>query len=271
MIRKSIDCNVIVLLAHFNDNERLKKAIQSVDEPFPIDILIIDDGSLLRPNLSELQTIYGNRGNLKIEFLEKNQGVGKVRNIGLNLIESLDYKYVGVMDSDDFNKPNRFLKQLNYLDQNPDVKLIGSWSECVDENGNFLFIQKHHSTYERIKKKMYLNSMFIHASVVFRKDILSYVGEYPEKYKKGGVEDYAFLFKIVKKFKAVNLPEPLIYYTINSKGISSKQRHWQVYNRIRVIYNNFYFGFYPIYGLVRNIPLLIVPRNLLTYVKKLIG
>jgi hypothetical protein len=262
---------IIVILAHYNDNERLKKTIQSVDEPFPVDLLIIDDGSTIKPNLSELELLYGDRGILKIEFLDKNQGVGKVRNIGLQLIKSLNYKYVGVMDSDDLNKKYRFLKQISHLEENPDVKLIGAWSECVDENGRFLFIQKHPISYDKIKKHMYINSMFIHASVVFRKEIINSVGDYPEEYKKGGVEDYAFLFKVIKKFKAVNIPEPLIYYTINSKGLSSKQRHWQVYNRIRVIYSNFYFGFYPIYGLLRNIPLLVFPRNLLTTVKKLLS
>ena len=263
--------SIIVLLAHYNDNERLKKTIQSVNEPFPVDILIIDDGSKIPPNLLDLETLYGNRGSLKIKFLEKNQGVGKVRNIGLEIVKNLDYKYIGVMDSDDLNKPNRFFKQIDYLEKNPEVKLIGSWSECVDENGAFLFIQKHPTSYEEIKKKMYINSMFVHASIVFQNDILKTVGDYPEKYKKGGVEDFAFLSKIVKNFKAVNIPEALIYYTVNTKGISSQQRHWQVYNRIRVIYSNFYFGFYPIYGLIRNIPLLIIPRNLLTSIKKLIG
>jgi hypothetical protein len=49
--------------------------------------------------------------------------------------------------------------------------------------------------------------------------------------------------------------------------VSGKKRKQQVLNRINVIKDNFYFGFYPIYGLIRNIILLIIPRNLSSALK----
>lgn len=268
MIRKSIDCNVIVLMSHYNDNDRLVKCLSSFKEEIVVDILIVDDGSEIKPNEDELQKHF-KVGKVNVVEMEQNSGCGKARNHGLEIITQLDYKYVGTMDSDDLNKENRFTKQFSYLEEHTAVKLLGSWCDCIDENGNFLFTQKYPVSYNVIKNKMFLNSMVAHPSMLFHTSILKTIGFFPTKYKIA--EDYAFVFNASKHFKIENYPEALIYYTINNKGYSAVFRKRQVKDRIRIIRDNFYFGFYPIYGLVRNIPLLIVPRNLLTYVKKLIG
>lgn len=258
---------IIVLMAHYNDNERLKKAILSVQEPIPVDILIVDDGSRIRPDETELQGLYKG-GKLTVSLLEQNMGSEKARNHGLSLITKMDYEFIGAMDSDDMNKNERFHKQVSYLDAHPDTVLLGSWCDCIDTKGNFLYTQKYPTTYDEIKKKMYINSMFAHATLVFRTEILKTIGFYPEQYK--WAEDYALAFNATRKFKTENYGEALIFYTINENGISSMHRQGQVVSRLRIISSHFYFGFYPIYGLLRNFPLLFVSREFMTKIKKLI-
>lgn len=267
-VHKKDSSRIIVLLAHFNDNERLKKAIESIDEEILVDILIIDDGSKTKPNEKELQEIYGNRGILTVKILEQNQGVERARNISLDIAKTTDYEFIGVMDSDDLNKKNRFYKQISFLDANPSIKLVGGWADCVNEEGGFLYTLKHPTEDKEIKRKMYINSRFIHPTVIFRKEILNTIDGYPEKFTKGGVGDFAFLFKVTKSYEVANISEPLIDYTIRNGSLSSKQRYWQVYNRIRVILDNFYFGVYPILGVLRNIPLLITSRSTAEKIKK---
>lgn len=259
---------VIVLIAHYNDNERLKKAINSIKEPFEVDVLIVDDGSKIKPDLKELKTIYGNRGNLRVEYAPQNMGASKIRNWGLKMILDSSYKYIAIMDSDDTNKPNRIVKQLKFMKENPDVALIGAWADYYTTSGEFVFTLKHPKTDKEIKKQMYFNSMFVHPSILYKKEVVENLGGYLEKYKRGGVEDYGFLFKVVKKYKVANYPEVLVNYTVNENGLSSKQRFWQVFNRIRIILDNFYFGFYPIFGIIRNSILLIAPRNLGLKIRK---
>ena len=110
--------------------------------------------------------------------------------------------------------------------------------------------------------------MFIHPTICFRSNVLKDIGYYPTAYP--AAEDYAFFFKIVKKYETANYPEYLVNIEVNSYGISYVKRKMQVKSRIRVIIDNFYFGFYPIYGLVRNILLMFVPRGLTTFLKKLL-
>ncbi len=264
----SNESKIIVLLAHYNDNFRLSKAIESIKEPIPIDLLIVDDGSEIKPNEKELQKAYSNSGKITVLLLERNMGSEKARNIGLEWISKLNYKYIAAMDSDDLNKENRFFKQFSYLEQNESIKFLGSWCDCIDSKGNFLYTQKYPVSDSEIKKKMYINSMFAHATIFFRAEILKTIGFYPEGYK--WAEDYALAFKATKKFKVENYPEALIYYTINEKGISSMNRKAQVISRLRIILHNFYFGFYPIYGLVRNLPLIFVSREFMTSIKKVL-
>jgi len=259
---------IVILIAHYNDNERLKKAIDSIKEPFEVDVLIVDDGSKVKPNLDELKSIYADRGVLRIEYAPQNMGASKVRNWGLQMILDSGYKYIAIMDSDDTNKPERISKQLGFMKKNPEIALVGSWADYYTSNGDFLFTIKHPAKDKEIKKQMYFNSMFVHPSIIYKREVIENVGGYLEKYKKGGVEDYGFLFKVVKKYPIANYQEVLVNYTINENGLSSKQRFWQVFNRIRIICDNFYFGFYPIFGLFRNSILLVAPRNIGLNIRK---
>jgi len=255
---------VIILMAHYNDHERVIKAVDSIQEPFRVDVLIVDDGSKIKPNEGVLKSIYGDRGTLTVKFAPQNMGASKIRNWGLSMIleSAANYKYIAVMDSDDTNKPNRISKQLHFMKENPEVALMGSWADYYTSSGEFIFTLKHPTTDKEIKKQMYLNSMFVHPSVIYKREVVENIGGYLEKYKKGGVEDYGFLFKAVKNYTVANYPEVLVNYTINENGLSSKQRFWQVFGRIRIIMDNFYFGLYPIYGILRNSLLLIAPRNI---------
>lgn len=265
MINQSIGCNIIVLMSHYNDNDRLIKCLSSFKEEIPVDILIVDDGSIIKPNEEELQK-YFKVGKVNVVQMAENSGCGRARNFGLEIITQLDYKYIGTMDSDDLNKENRYTKQFNYLKEHPDVKLLGSWCDCIDENGNFLFTQKYPVSYDVIKNKMFLNSMVAHPSMLFHTSILKTIGFFNVKYEIA--EDYAFVFEASKHFKIENYPEALIYYTINNKAVSAIKRKRQVKDRIMIIRDNFHFGFYPIYGILRNIPLLFIPRSILTKLKR---
>ncbi|KAA1244328.1 glycosyltransferase [Aquimarina sp. RZ0] len=257
--------NIIVLIPHYNNQEELLKSIQSIDDKIDVDILVVDDGSVSDIDEKLLKDSYSN-GVILFEYLKKNSGIEIALNTGLKKIQELDYKYIGRLDCGDYCLKNKFTKQIEYLDSNPEVKLLGSWVNIMDK-GKLLYVLKHPTSYDEIKKKMYLNTMFVHPSVVFQTSIIEDIGYYPINYK--AAEDYAYFFNIINEFKSENFPEPLLDYIIDENSISSKKRKRQVYSRIRVILCNFSFGFYPIYGLFRNVLLLFISRNSSNIIKKL--
>lgn len=257
---------VIVLIPHYNNCEELVKSILSIDEEIKVDVLVVDDGSTVPPKREELEKAYGQRGTVFLEILKNNQGIEQALNHGLKIIEEKTYEYVGRLDCGDLNYKNKYTKQLNYLDANPDTYLLGTWAKMVDEEGNFLYNMKHPATYEKIKKRMFLNNMFVHPTVVFRKEVIEKIGYYPTNYKSA--EDFAYFFNIVEQLKVENYPEILLDYVIDANSISSQKRKRQVKNRIKITWEHFRFGFYPIYGLLRNSILLFVSRDASTKLKK---
>lgn len=257
-----------VLIPHFNNPKQLENSIYSIKESISIDIIIVDDGSKSKPNEVQLLQNYNN-GNIIFVNLPQNQGIEIALNKGLEVIQKQTYKFIGRLDCGDICKPGKFKKQLEAFKNDPDLFLLGTWVNIVNIKGKHLYHLKHPKTYQEIKNKMYLNSMFVHPTVVFRSKILDIIGFYPTQYK--AAEDYAFFFNIIKKFKAENYPEFLLDYVVDDKSISSSKRKTQVKSRIRIIIKNFYFGWYPIYGLIRNTLLLFVSRELTTKLKKLIS
>jgi len=257
---------LVIVIAHFNNVKGLENSLRSIDESFDIDIIIVDDGSKNKPDEAYLRSIYSN-GNLFFEYLKENSGVGIAANLGLKKAVEYGYELISRFDCGDFCKKDKFAKQLQFLKENPEIKLLGTWANVLNEEGELLHYLKHPTSYEEIKKKMYLNSMFLNPSVVFYADILEKVGGYQEKYKRAA-QDYAFFFKVIKYYKAANYPEFLIDFVVEENSISTTKRKLQVKNRILIILDNFYFGFYPIYGLLRSCILYFVSRETTTTLKK---
>ena len=238
----------------------------SIQENIKIDVLIVDDGSEIKPDLSDLLSHFSNSGNLSLEILKSNLGIEKALNFGLSLIQTLNYDFIGRLDCGDLARKGKFEKQINYLEKHPTIYLLGSWANIVTETYDYIYTLKHPCLYHEIKRKMYYNNCFVHPSVVFRSKVLETVGFYPEDRKYA--EDFAYFFKIVEKHKVENLPEPLIDYVIAENSISTTKRHEQISSRIQIIKDHFYFGFHPIIGLIRNQILKFVSRNTVIKIKK---
>ena len=258
---------LIVLIPHYNSPKALMATIQSINETFAVDVLVVDDGSEYKPDVTTIEDNYQNQGKIYFEFLEKNQGIEKALNHGLRWIKSSGaYAFIGRLDCGDLAMPTKFAQQVDYLQLNPKIHLLGTWAEVVDESFNHLYNLKHPVDYQSIQKKMYINSCFVHPTVVFRIAVLDTVGYYPENRKSA--EDFAYFFKLIKKHQAENLPATLLKYVVAANSISSTKRKQQVKNRIRVICDHFYFGWYPVFGVMRNAVLWFMPRGFGSAVRK---
>lgn len=259
----------IILIPHFNNFKGLVKTISSINSNENVDVLIVDDGSnkqLL--NEEELKKYSKFNGEFFFKYLEQNSGIEIALNQGLDFINKLKkHSYIARIDCGDVCLGMRFAIQEDFLTNNNSVVLVGSNAVAVDINGKELYKTKFPEKHLEIKKKMYKNAMFLHPCVMFRISVLNDIGYYPTKYE--AAEDYAYFFNILKKYETYNLQQFLINYEINPNGISISKRKKQVKNRIKIIKDNFYFGFWPMYGLIRNYVLLSIPNGLILKLKKI--
>ena len=260
-----------LLIPHYNNPEGLQRSLASIDSTENIDVLIVDDGSrkaLLNEDV--INAAFKANGTITYIYLEENRGIEHALNTGLDYITKQNvYLYVARLDCGDYCLGKRFELQQLFLEKNPDIKMVGSNVIAVNMEGSFLFEIKMPEKTESIKNKMFFNAMFIHPTVMFCTDILSQTGFYPTNRKSA--EDYAFFFNISNKFRTANLQEFLVKIEINPSGISVSRRRQQVGSRIKVILDNFHFGFYPVYGLIRNCLLYIIPNSLIMFLKRMKG
>lgn len=114
---------VSVLMPVYNTKEEfLRESVESIlNQTFnDFELIILDDGSS-----NDVETIVKSYNDLRIKFYknEKNLGVAKTRN---KLMELAQGKYCAWQDSDDISYPDRLKKQVNFLDKNTEISIVGT-------------------------------------------------------------------------------------------------------------------------------------------------
>ncbi len=201
----------------YNGAKYLREAIDSVltQSMADFEFLIVNDGSM--DNSLEIIKSYNDARIILLDN-EKNLGLIASLNKGLAVARG---KYLARFDADDICCSNRLEEQYNFLENNPDIAVCGSWAEIIDENGKAV----DHYNYpplenKAIKKYLFWHNPFIHPTVMVRREILAAAGGYNKKFKH--IEDYELWTRVLAKFQGANIPQTLIKYRRHSGGITKK-------------------------------------------------
>ena len=121
---------ITVLMTVYNGGRFIEKAIKSVlNQTYTnFKFLIIDNKSIDNTKII-IKSFQDNR--IKLIELENNIGQTAALNKGLGLINT---KYVARIDADDICLPERIEKQINYLDKNVNVDVLGTWAVQINED-----------------------------------------------------------------------------------------------------------------------------------------
>ena len=105
--------------------EYLREAVESIlNQTFKdFEFLILSDS----PDNTEIDKIISSYDDKRIKYSKntKNIGISESRN---KLLKTAKGEYIAVFDHDDISLPNRLEKEVEYLDKNPDVSVVGSWA-----------------------------------------------------------------------------------------------------------------------------------------------
>ena len=151
--------------------------------------------------LSEYETKYSKVMN--IIRLEKNGGLGNALKLG---VENAKNGIIARMDSDDICLPDRFEKQLAYLDAHPECDIVGGqMTEFIDAPDNIVGRREvplsNEGIYEYMKSRCALN----HVTVVFRKEAVLKAGNYQDWFWN---EDYYLWVRMMmNKCVFANIPD----------------------------------------------------------------
>ena len=212
---------VTVLMPVYNREKYLREAIDSIlSQTFTnFEFLIVDDGST--DNSLEIINSYSD-SRIRLIRNSANLGISKSLNIGLS--ESLG-DYVARMDSDDISLPNRLQIQVEFLNQNPDITVLGSHMNLIDRHGQKLEDLEYFSyplSHQEIVYAMLYSNPLSQPSVIFnRLEVLRIGGYRLLKELENVSEDYDLWLRLAaQNYKFANLSDRLIKYRIHSDSLT---------------------------------------------------
>ena len=156
---------------------------------------------------------------MKIIRLPQNVGLGKALNEGL---KHCSYDWVFRMDTDDICLPERFEKQIKFIQQHPDIVLCSGYiAEFSGSKENITGYREVPTENDYIKKYSLSKNPFNHMTVAFRKDVIEAVGGYQHHLF---LEDYNLWLRVIAKgYEVGNLDEPLVLVRAGDSMISRRK------------------------------------------------
>jgi alpha-1,3-rhamnosyltransferase len=246
---------VSVIIPSYNHSAFVTKCVESVcTQEYPNkEIIVIDDGSTdnsLRI-LEQMKRIYDFH-----LIPQKNVGLSATLNRGIT--EFAGGKYFTICSSDDYWLPGKIAKQVEYLEDHPDIPMVFSKSKIIDFDGNFLEDQTF-SINRGLKggmifKEVILQEFHLPVNYMFRSEIFDKVGLFDEKawaedfdmnlrisikYPIGFIDEFLACYRRGQNSNSVSQPKKIIYshrYSIDKFKSSSLYteavRQWHFRNFI---------------------------------------
>lgn len=200
----------VLISVYKNDNPAfVEEALRSViteQTLKPSEVVLVVDGPVpneLRQTISSAEAQYKT---LKIYWQAENQGLGKTMNYG---VLQCSHELIARMDADDISLPYRFEKEVIYLQEHPEISIVGGQiSEFIGEPSNIVAYRNVPLTPEDCKKYFRDRDPLNHVTVMFRKQDILAAGNYQHWH----LDEDTYLWGRVLKagYQIANLEETLV-------------------------------------------------------------
>ena len=217
---------VSVVLPVYDCVRYFRKAIESLGaQTFQdFEVVIIDD--CCYDGTEKIIDIYAQLPNVRVLRHPNNMGLGESLNDGLAMATG---DYIAIQHGDDISLPLRFEREVQYLDSHPNVYLVSTWMQYIDENDKpkkkdgwwLRQVKSVNDNPVEIKDMMLKTNCMVHTSVMFRKEVFGSVGFYDPDMVPA--EDYDYFLRISEKHDLGIVREVLVQYRVHSAQISNTE------------------------------------------------
>ena len=138
-------------------------------------------------------------------------------------------KYIAIIDSDDFYHENKFALQIELLEKNKNLSLVGSNLSLINAKNKIIGQRLYPKLNEEIKKEFLFKMPIANPSLVIRKKDFEEIGLFNEKYKKA--EDLELWLRFLSENKKMyNIQKNLVFYrTPQDENEKRGREHYKNY------------------------------------------
>ena len=215
---------VSVVMSVYNGLPYLEEAVESVlDQTFEdFEFIIINDGST-DGSKALLEALAASDERIGLVHQE-NQGLTKSLNRGLEMARGTR---VARMDADDLAHPERFERQLQFLRTHPEVGMLGTRTEFIDEAGEVSGKWRVPVAQDAITWHLLFNTCICHSSLMADRAVLEKLGGYAKWATTA--QDYELFTRAIFETQIANLPEVLLWKRRDDQNITAKRREEQIH------------------------------------------
>ncbi|MDB5460803.1 MAG: hypothetical protein JWO72_2544 [Caulobacteraceae bacterium] len=222
-----------------------------------VEICLIDDGSTPAIEIPEFA-----RDRTHLLRLPRNGGITVALRAGAQFAFDAGYEFVCRLDVGDRSYPHRVERQLRFLEDHPNVDLVGAFARVVEAGGGrTLFHHGIRGGPTAVAAYLRKNSPFRHSTFFIRTRALIESGSYLIAFD--GAEDYELLLRLAKTKGVDCLPETLVDYVVDPGGISEASRSRQLRKRLAAqLLHLAPFNLAAYAGVLRTLIVMAMPRAL---------
>lgn len=219
----------VIISVYKNDRpEFVARSLDSItifQHKKPDEIVLVVDGPVSDNLVALIENYKSNNSKLfNIIWLPENKGLGNALRIG---VENAKYEIMARMDSDDVSAPDRFEKQITYMEAHPDCDVVGGQiTEFIDSESNIVGKREVPCKHDEILMWLKGRCPFNHMSVIMLRSRIIAVGNYLDWHFN---EDYYLWIRMAEAgYRFANLPDTLVNVRVG-KEMYQRRGGWKYF------------------------------------------
>jgi len=162
--------------------------------------LVLVDNCSTDNSLTVVRNLNDDR--IRVIALDKNHGRTPALAIAL---ENAHAEFVAILDADDISSRDRLQQQFDFLINNKNILVVGSWYRNINQQGNLINEVRTPTASVDVMRRMASDNPIVNSSAMFRRQSAQSVGGYNQKYLYA--QDFALWLALAKIGDLAILPK----------------------------------------------------------------
>ena len=210
-INKQLSPRVSVVLPTYNGVATLADAVRSILEQdwHDLELIVVDDAS----TKDIYQVLASFTSDIRLRILRNSTNSGLAASLN-NSIAVARGEFIARMDDDDFSVKKRISEQVAFLEERPEVDVVGTGIALYDSELNYLRDHLFPTEHEEMVRFLRRGNPLAHPTVMFRRSFIERAGGYDATLRR--MEDLELWGRMASSSRYANISKVLFRHRVRS-------------------------------------------------------